>query len=161
MSLYDAVVLATGAERDRLLAIPGEDLPGVLGSGAFTGWYNGHPDRRASQVHDVCSAVIIGNGNVAIDVARVLAKGPSELAGSDLSPQVTAWLEAQPIEMIHVVGRRSAAEAKFTAHELAELGTLAARQTCRGRTRRSGGRECRGCNATPLRYRGPPVRGDD
>ncbi len=124
MSLYDAVVLATGAEQDRRLGIPGEALPGVIGSGAFTGWYNDHPDRAAPPVQSVRSAVIIGNGNVAIDVARVLAKGPSDLAGSDLSPEVTAWLEAQPIESIHIVGRRGAADAKFTQHELAELGTL-------------------------------------
>ena len=70
------------------------------------------------------SAVIIGNGNVAIDVARILAKSSAELAGSDVSPEVTAWLAAQPIETIHIVGRRSAADAKFTEHELAELGTL-------------------------------------
>jgi hypothetical protein len=95
-----------------------------MGSGAFTGWYNGHPDHPAPRLQNVRSAVIIGNGNVAIDVARVLAKGPAELAGSDLSPEVTAWLEAQPIEVIHIVGRRSAADAKFTEHELAELGTL-------------------------------------
>ena len=98
-------------------------MPGVVGSGAFTGWYNNHPDRAAPPVHDVRSAVIIGNGNVAIDVARVLAKA-AELAGSDLSPEVTRWLEAQPIETIHIVGRRGAADAKFTEHELAELGTL-------------------------------------
>ncbi len=124
MSLYDAVVLATGAERDRRLGIPGEDLRGVVGSGAFTGWYNGHPEHPAPPVQDVRSMVIIGNGNVAIDVARVLAKGPAELAGSDLSPAVTAWLEAQPVKAINIVGRRSAADAKFTEHELAELGKL-------------------------------------
>jgi ferredoxin--NADP+ reductase len=124
MSLYDAVVLATGAERDRRLGIPGEDLPGVLGSSAFTGWYNSRPDRPAPPVQDVRSAVIIGNGNVAIDVVRVLAKAPEELMGSDLSPTVSAWLQAQPIETIHIVGRRGAADARFTDHELAELGTL-------------------------------------
>ncbi len=124
MPLYDAVVLATGASCDRRLNIPGEELPGVLGSGAFTGWYNGHPDHRLPAVEGVRSAVVIGNGNVAIDVARVLAKSSVELAGSDLSPKVMAWLEAQPIETIHIVGRRSAADAKFTQHELAELGTL-------------------------------------
>ncbi len=70
------------------------------------------------------SAVVIGNGNVAIDVARVLAKNSAEFVDSDLSPDVTSWLETQPIETIHVVGRRSAADAKFTDHELAELGTL-------------------------------------
>ncbi len=124
MSLYDAVVLATGAERDRRLGIPGEDLPGVVGSSAFTGWYNGHPDRYVPQVQGARSTAIIGNGNVAIDVARVLAKGPPEFAGSDLSPEVTAWLQGQSIETIHIVGRRDAADAKFTEHELAELGTL-------------------------------------
>jgi NADPH-dependent glutamate synthase beta subunit-like oxidoreductase len=124
MPLYDAVVLATGADRDRKLGIPGEDLPGVLGSSAFTGWYNGHPDRPPPKAQDVRSAVIIGNGNVAIDVARVLAKGPAELAGSDLSPEVTAWLKAQPIETIQIVGRRGAGDARFTEHELEELGTL-------------------------------------
>ena len=124
MSLYDAVVLATGAESDRKLGVHGEELPGVIGSRAFTGWYNSHPDRTAPQVQHVRSVVIIGNGNVAIDVARVLAKGHAELMGSDLSPEVTTWLETQPITAIHIVGRRSAADARFTEHELAELGNL-------------------------------------
>ncbi len=70
------------------------------------------------------SAVIIGNGNVAIDVARILAKGPEEFAGSDVAGEFLAWLTAQPLETIHIVGRRGAAEARFTDHELAELGTL-------------------------------------
>lgn len=124
MSLYDAVVLATGAAQDRRLGVPGEDLPGVVGSGSFVGWYNGHPHAHASTAGDVRSAVIIGNGNVAIDVARILAKGPEEFAGSDVAGEFVAWLAAQPLETIHVVGRRGAAEAKFTDHELAELGTL-------------------------------------
>ena len=122
--LYDAIVLAIGATRDRHLGIPGEDLPGVVGSGAFTGWYNGHPSASTPFLRAVRSAVIIGNGNVAIDVARMLAKDDSEFNGSDLSPHVMSHLMAQPIESIHVVGRRSAADAKFTGHELAELGTL-------------------------------------
>jgi len=124
MSLYDAVVLATGAERDRRLGIPGEGLPGVVGSGAFTGWYNSHPDHPAPRLPGVRSAVVIGNGNVAIDVVRVLAKSPAEMTGSDLAPEVTSLLNQQPIETIHIVGRRGAADAKFTEHELAELGTL-------------------------------------
>jgi len=124
MSLYDAVVLATGATCDRRLNVPGEKLAGVVGSAAFTGWYNGRPDQPPTTVDGVRSAVVIGNGNVAIDVARVLAKTPAELAGSDLSAEVTSWLKAQPIEAIHIVGRRGAADAKFTQHELAELGTL-------------------------------------
>jgi ferredoxin--NADP+ reductase len=124
MSLYDVVVLATGASRDRRLNIPGEELPGALGSGAFTGWYNGHPAQQPPAIQCVRSAVVIGNGNVAIDVARILAKTSAELAGSDLSPDAMSWLESQPIETIHIVGRRTAADAKFTQHELAELGTL-------------------------------------
>jgi ferredoxin--NADP+ reductase len=124
LSFYDAVVLATGASRDRRLNIAGEDLPGVLTSGAFTGWYNCQPDQQPPTVSGIRSAVVIGNGNVAIDVARVLARKSAELDGSDLSPGVTSWLEAQPIETIHIVGRRSAGDAKFTVHELAELGTL-------------------------------------
>lgn len=124
MSLYDAVVLATGATSDRQLGIPGENLAGVIGSGAFVSWYNGHPQSMFPAISGVRSAVVIGNGNVAIDVARILAKSPQELAGSDVQDAVTTWLGAQSLEAIHIVGRRSAAEAKFTDHELAELGTL-------------------------------------
>ncbi len=124
MELYDAVVLATGAGRDRQLGIPGENLAGVVGSGAFVGWYNGHPHSQEPPVSNLQSAVVIGNGNVALDVARILAKRSEELAGSDLSPEVMGWLAAHPIETIHIVGRRSAAEARFNDHELAELGTL-------------------------------------
>jgi ferredoxin--NADP+ reductase len=124
MSVYDAVVLATGATHDRRLGIPGEELYGVVGSGAFTGWYNSRPESQTPPVHGVHSAVVIGNGNVAIDVVRILAKGGVELAGSDLSPEVTAWLQTQPIETIHIVGRRGPADAKFTEHELAEIGKL-------------------------------------
>jgi len=124
LELYDAVVLATGSPRDRRLGIPGEGLPGVIGSGSFVNWYNGHPHVSAPAVNNVKSAVVIGNGNVAIDVARILAKGPAELAGSDLSPEVLSWLSSQPLTTIHIVGRRAALDAKFTDHELAELGTL-------------------------------------
>ncbi len=124
LELYDAVVLATGAQRDRKLGIPGEDLPGVMGSGAFVGWYNGHPARPAPPASGVRSAVVIGNGNVASDVARVLAKGAEELAGSDISPSFAAWLAAQPLCDIHIVGRRGATDARFSDHELAELGDL-------------------------------------
>jgi ferredoxin--NADP+ reductase len=124
MSLYDVVVLATGATRDRRLGIPGENLPGVIGSGAFVGWYNGHPHAEPPEIKDVRSAVVIGNGNVALDVARVLAKSADELAGSDLPREVLVWLAAQPLQEIHIVGRRGATDAKFTDHELVELGEL-------------------------------------
>jgi hypothetical protein len=122
--MYHVVVLATGAPRDRKLGIPGEDLPNVIGSGAFVGWYNGHPSRIPPELRDVRSAVIIGNGNVALDVARILAKHGDELKGSDLTPDVLAALRSQPIEDIHIIGRRSAAEAKFSPTELKEIGTL-------------------------------------
>ena len=122
--LYDAVVLATGAARDRRLGIPGEELPGIAGSGAFVAWYNGYPHSVPPVIDGVRSAVIIGNGNVALDVARILAKSADELAGSDLSQEVTGWLTSQPLETIHIVGRRGPADAKFTDHELEELGTL-------------------------------------
>lgn len=96
----------------------------LYGSGAFVNWYNGHPEGVAPDLSGVRSAVIIGNGNVAIDVARILAKDPGEMSGSDLAPSVSAALAAMPIETIHIVGRRGAADAKFTEHELAELGLL-------------------------------------
>ena len=83
--LYDAVVLATGAPHDRKLGIPGEDLPGVVGSAAFVGWYNGHPDfADLAPPLDAESVAVVGNGNVALDVARILAKTSAELAGSDI-----------------------------------------------------------------------------
>src|SRR6516164_7801968 len=104
--MYHAVVLATGATCDRKPGIPGEELASVIGSGAFVSWYNGHPARTVPELRDVRSAVIVGNGNVALDVARVLAKDSGELNGSDLPPDVLEALQKQPIEEIHIVGRR-------------------------------------------------------
>ncbi len=124
MSFYDAVVVATGAARSRQLGIAGENLRGVLGSGDFVSWYNGHPHNQSPAIDGAKSAVVIGNGNVALDVARILAKGRKELAGSDIPAEVLDWLEAQPLEAVHIVGRRSSSDAKFNEHELAELGTL-------------------------------------
>jgi ferredoxin--NADP+ reductase len=123
-AMYHVVVLATGAPRDRKLGIAGEELPGVIGSGAFVGWYNGHPSRVVPDLHDIRSAVIVGNGNVALDVARILAKRGDELKGSDLPPEVIEALRSHPLSDIHIVGRRSAAEAKFSPTELKEIGTL-------------------------------------
>jgi hypothetical protein len=127
MSLYDAVVLASGAPHDRDLGIPGDDLPGVIGSGAFVGWYNGHPDFAdlAPPLADVRSVVIVGNGNVALDVARILAKTKDELAASDIAPSALAALAAAPLEAIHIVGRRGPDAVRFAPHELGELGHLA------------------------------------
>jgi ferredoxin--NADP+ reductase len=123
--LYDAVVIATGASRDRTLEIPGEALPGVVSSGRFVGWYNHHPDHADIDLHGVRTAVAIGSGNVALDVARILAKRGDEFAGSDLAPEVSAALADASIERIHVVGRSAAARMKFTESELLEFGELA------------------------------------
>jgi NADPH-dependent glutamate synthase beta subunit-like oxidoreductase len=128
--LYDAVIIATGAPQDRRLGVAGEDLPGIIGSAAFVGWYNSHPDHSASvpDFSAVRSAVLIGNGNVALDVARILAKTATELAQSDMAPEVAATLAAMPLDTIHIVGRRGAEHAGFAPHELGELGALARAQ---------------------------------
>ncbi len=127
--LYDAVVLATGAPHDRTLGIPGEDLPGVLGSAAFVGWYNGHPDFADLDVplgHP--GACVVGNGNVAIDVARILAKTPDELAASDIVRHTRDALDHSRIADIHLIGRRGPYQASFTPKEMGELGHLARAQ---------------------------------
>ena len=129
LGLYDAVVLATGAPHDRRLGIPGEDLPGVMGSGAFVGWYNGHPEFAGLAVPLVHPGVaVIGNGNVAIDVARVLAKTPAELAHADLAAHARRTLAASGVRDIHLIGRRGPYQASFTPKEMGELGELARAQ---------------------------------
>lgn len=123
---YDAVILATGAQADRRLGVPGEDLAGIHGSAGFVGWYNRDPawSAAAPRLAGARSVVLIGNGNVALDVARILAKTPAELAGSDLDPEIEVELAAAPLAEIHIVGRRGAADARFSLHELGELGQL-------------------------------------
>ncbi|MBS0540881.1 MAG: FAD-dependent oxidoreductase [Proteobacteria bacterium] len=123
--VYDAVVVATGRVIDRRLGVPGDDLPHVWGSWRFVAWLNGHPDFRAGpDLSAVKRVAVIGNGNVAIDVARVLAKSADEMAKSDIDPQAGAAIAAAPIEAIDVIGRRGPAEASFTNNELAEMGRL-------------------------------------
>lgn len=125
LDLYDAVVLATGAPRDRPLEILGADLPGVTGSAAFVGWYNGHPDFAAlNPPLDGPGAVVIGNGNVALDVARVLAKTQAEFAGSDIVTHALSALEASRIDTITLLGRRGPHQINMTPKELGELGEL-------------------------------------
>ena len=123
---YDAVILATGAPHDRQLGIPGEDLPGVYGSGAFVGWLNGHPDQTslAVDLHGVTDVVVVGVGNVALDVARIFAKSPAELAAADLAPDVAEALAGLTLKSITLLGRRGPEDAKFTALELSEMGDL-------------------------------------
>ncbi|MEE4350965.1 MAG: FAD-dependent oxidoreductase [Pacificimonas sp.] len=125
LSLYDAVVLATGAPEDRILPIPGADLNGAMGSARFVGWYNGHPDFAAVDPplsHD--TAVVIGNGNVAIDCARILAKTEDELASSDIARHAAERLAGSAIRRIHILGRRGPHQVSFTPKELGEMGRL-------------------------------------
>lgn len=123
---YDLLVITIGALEDRRLGIPGEDLDGVYGSGQFVAWYNGIPNRRALEPRlDGKSVAIIGNGNVALDIARLLAKTSDELAASDLCAHARATLASATIEDIWLIGRRGPSEASFTTAELAEFGELA------------------------------------
>ncbi len=122
---YDAVVIAIGCPVDRRLGIPGEGLRGVYGSWSFVGWLNGHPSFRDLEPDLQGPAVaVIGNGNVAIDCVRVLAKTPAEMAKSDLCRHAAERLAAAPLERLYLIGRRGPLEASFTPVELAELGEL-------------------------------------
>lgn len=125
LGLYDAVVLATGAPDDRRLGIPGDDLPGVIGSAAFVGWYNGHPDFAAlSPPLFGPGAVVVGAGNVALDVARILAKAPEEFAGSDIVGHALEVLHGATHEKITILSRRGPHQIAMTPKELGELGQL-------------------------------------
>lgn len=123
--MYDAVVLAVGAARDRPLGVPGDDKSGVIGSASFVGWYNGHPDFTDLAPNLATKGiVIVGQGNVAIDIARVLVKTPAEMARFDLCDHAAAAIDASPLEDVYMVGRRGPVEAKFTNVELREMGHL-------------------------------------
>ena len=124
--LYDAVVYAVGAQTDRRLGIPGEDLPGSWPATEFVAWYNAHPDYETLEFDlDVERAVVVGVGNVALDVARMLALTPEELAPTDTADAAIAAIAGASIREIVVVGRRGPAQAAFTTPELSELGELA------------------------------------
>jgi ferredoxin--NADP+ reductase len=126
LACYDAVVYATGAMRDRRLGIPGEDLPGSVAATDFVNWYCGHPDiDPGAFVLDAESVAVIGVGNVAVDVARILARDPAELRETDVSQPVLDALMASKVREVHMIGRRGPAQAKFTTKELRELGELA------------------------------------
>lgn len=120
--LYDAVILATGAPRDRDLPIPGADSANVFGSAAFVGWYNGHPE-YAALAPDLSGrhAVIIGMGNVALDVARILSKTEGEFGGSDIVAHALELLRDSNIETITILGRRGPHQIMMTPKELGEL----------------------------------------
>ncbi len=126
LACYDAVVYATGAMRDRRLGIPGEDVPGSHAATDFVNWYCGHPDMDPDRFTlDAESVAVIGVGNVAVDVARILVRDPAELRETDVSQPVLDALTASKVREVHVIGRRGPAQAKFTTKELRELGELA------------------------------------
>jgi ferredoxin--NADP+ reductase len=125
LELYDAVILAIGAPHDRKLGIPGEDLAGVIGSAEFVGWYNGHPefadlDPSLGGTH----AAVIGNGNVALDCARILSKTRAEFEGSDIVGHALEVLDTSAIRTITILGRRGPHQIAMTPKELSELGHL-------------------------------------
>ncbi|MCJ1676890.1 FAD-dependent oxidoreductase [Streptomyces sp. APSN-46.1] len=126
LELYHAVVYCVGAARDRLLGIPGEELAGVHSATAFVSWYSGHPDAvaEAFDLAGVRSAVVIGAGNVAVDVTRMLARGVPELAPTDMPHAALGALGASGVRDVSMVARRGPSQGKFTTKELRELGTL-------------------------------------
>src|SRR5947209_9639539 len=127
LDFYDAVTLATGAPHDRKLGIPGEDLAGVIGSAEFVGWYNGHPEFADLDpfLHGTHAAVI-GNGNVALDCARILSKTRHEFEGSDIVGHALDALDRSAIQTISILGRRGPHQVAMTPKELGELGHLEA-----------------------------------
>ena len=125
--LYDAVILAIGAPHDRKLGIPGEDLPGVVGSAEFVGWYNGHPDfADLAPPLDGSHAAVIGNGNVALDCARILSKNHHEFEGSDIVGHALDALDRSAVQTVTILGRRGPHQISMTPKELGELGHLEA-----------------------------------
>jgi ferredoxin/flavodoxin---NADP+ reductase len=125
MSHYSAVIYATGAQTDKSLGIPGEELPGSRPATEFVAWYNGHPDYRDLEFDlSARRAVVIGNGNVAADVTRMLTLSPGELARTDVADHALEALRESRIEEVVVLGRRGPAQAAFTSAELRELGRM-------------------------------------
>jgi ferredoxin--NADP+ reductase len=127
LDLYDAVILATGAPHDRKLGVPGEELPGVVGSAEFVGWYNGHPDfADLDPPLNGSHAVVVGNGNVALDCARILSKTRHEFEGSDIVGHALDALDRSAIRTVTILGRRGPHQIAMTPKELGELGHLEA-----------------------------------
>ena len=125
MQHYDAVIYATGAQTDKSLGIPGEDLPGSWAATEFVAWYNGHPDYSGLEFDlSARRAVVIGNGNVAADVTRILTLSPRELERTDVADHALEALRESRIEEVVVLGRRGPAQAAFTSSELRDLGRL-------------------------------------
>jgi len=121
---YNAVIFSTGAIRDAPLDIPGVDLPTSYGAAEFVSWYDGHPDFPREWPLTAASAAVIGNGNVALDVARILAKHADDLLPTEIPDNVYQGLKRSPITDVHVFGRRGPAQVKFSPLELREMGEL-------------------------------------
>ena len=130
-SVFDVVILSFGMEAPRVLDIPGANLLGVIPVTDFVGWYNATPKSMdcSSLVAKTRSAVVVGNGNVALDVARLLAKIESELVATDIEPSAAEAIVQAPLQDIYVVGRRGPIESNFSFPELSELGELLEAQT--------------------------------
>ena len=125
LDCYDAVIYATGAMVDRQMRIPGEDLPGSIAATDFVNWYCGHPDAADHEFDlSVEEVAVIGVGNVAVDVVRILAKSAEELRDTDVPEQVIEALSRSRVKRVHMIGRRGPAQAKFTTKEARELGEL-------------------------------------
>lgn len=127
-AFYDAIILTYGASRDRALGIPGEDLAGSIAATDFVNWYTGHPDMAPDAftgfLREATSVAVIGVGNVAVDVTRVLSKAPGEIDWTDMPQHVLEALASSTVTDVHVVGRRGPAQATWTTKELRELGEL-------------------------------------
>ncbi len=122
---YDQIVYAFGCESDRRLGVPGEDLGGSFSATEFVGWYNGHPDYRDRSFDLSCeAAVVVGVGNVAVDVARILAQDPEILAKTDIAAHAVDALRASRVRRVYMLGRRGPAQAAFSPKELEELAAL-------------------------------------
>ncbi len=121
---YNAVIFTTGAVKDADLDIPGVDLPGSFGAGKFVSWYDGHPDVPREWPLDHRAAAVIGNGNVALDVTRMLAKHAEDLLPTEVPASVYERLAQSPITDVHLFGRRGPIQVRFTPLELRELGEL-------------------------------------
>ncbi len=121
---YDAVIVSTGADKDAPLPIPGIDLPGSYGAADFVSWYDGHPDVPRTWPLEAQSVAVLGVGNVALDVARILAKHVEDLMPTEIPENVVEGLRRNPVTDVHVFGRRGPAQAKFTPLELRELGKV-------------------------------------
>ncbi|WP_328791772.1 MULTISPECIES: FAD-dependent oxidoreductase [unclassified Streptomyces] len=126
LELYHAVVYCVGAARDRMLGIPGEELTGVHSATAFVSWYSGHPDAAAEafDLPGVDAAVVVGAGNVAVDVTRILARGRAELEPTDMPQPALGALAQSGVRAVAMVARRGPSQGRFTTKELRELGTL-------------------------------------